>query len=242
MKNTYLGLARIAAWIRPCTSLWQKWGQSRPLWRSDVHTLREVRIYIAVPQGHAFSRDWSRLLRKSDCAHPYIKHGASPGLSGDPTFTPSVVNKMIKVPRRDTHSSVSQTTIQKVANSNTKTAKTWQKRDKLRYKNSKNRANRYTKMCQKAIQEQRYETGDTATAITNKMIQLPHRDTHSPDSQTAIQKWQTEIQKRLKRGKLRCKNSASGANRCTKMRQKAVQGQRYETGDTTNSDTETATT
>jgi hypothetical protein len=55
----------------------------------------------------------------------------------------------------------------------------------------------------------------------------------SPDSQTAIQKWQTEIQKRLKRGKLRCKNSASGANRCAKMRQKAVQAQRYETGDTT---------
>jgi hypothetical protein len=40
----------------------------------------------------------------------------------------------------------------------------------LRYKSSKNRANRYTKMWQKAIQEQRYETGDTATAITNKMI------------------------------------------------------------------------
>ena len=79
-------------------------------------------------------------------AHPYGKNGASPGLSEDPTFTPSVVNKMIKVPRRDTHSSVSQTAIQKVANSNTKTAKTWQKRYKLRYKNSKNRANRYTKM------------------------------------------------------------------------------------------------
>ena len=145
MQNTYLGLIRIHA--DPTVHIpMAKMG----LVQTSVEIRRshppKVRVYIAIPQGHAFSRDWSRLLRKSDCAHPYIKHGASPGLSGDPTFTPSVVNKMIKVPRRDTHSSVSQTAIQKVANSNTKTAKTWQKRDKLRYKNSKNRANRYTKM------------------------------------------------------------------------------------------------
>lgn len=121
-------------------------GASPNLCGDPTFTPSVVRIYIAVSQRHAFSRDWSRSQRGSDRAHPYGKDGASPGLSGDPTFTPSVVNKMIKVPRRDTHSSVSQTAIQKVANSNTKTAKTWQKRDKLRYKSSKNRANRYTKM------------------------------------------------------------------------------------------------